>query len=247
MLLQGKNAVITGCLKGIGKKTLEVFAEQGANVWACAQYADKEFEQFCSELAGRTGNWIKPVFFDLTDTDAIKAAIKAIASDKLPIDVLVNVAGYTKDNIFHMTSMEQLKLIFEVNYFSQILISQYITKLMLRKKSGSVINIASISGIDGSHGQLAYSSSKAALIGATRTMSRELASQGIRINAIAPGIIDTDMNVLVPKNVLEGHFKNMSIKRMGSSEEVSNAILFLASDLSRYMTGQIIRVDGGMK
>lgn len=247
MLLSNKNAVVTGCLRGIGKKTLETFAEQGSNVWACAQHVDEEFEQFCVSLAQRTGVWIKPVYFDFTDTDAIKAGLKAIMLDKQPVDVLVNVAGFTKDAIFHMTSMEQLKLIFEVNYFSQILITQYITKLMLRQKRGSVINIASISGMDGSSGQLAYSSSKAALIGATRTMSRELAQQGIRVNAIAPGVIDTDMNAVVPESVLAGHIKSISIQRMGSSNEVANAILFLASDLSNYMTGQIIRVDGGMK
>jgi 3-oxoacyl-[acyl-carrier protein] reductase len=247
MLLNGKNAVVTGCLRGIGKKTLETFAEHGANVWACAQHADEEFEKYCVELALRTGTWIKPVYFDFTNTDAIKAGLKAIVSDKQPVDVLVNVAGFTKDAIFHMTSMEQLKLIFEVNYFSQILITQYITKLMVRQKRGSVINIASISGIDGSHGQLAYSSSKAALIGATRTISRELAQHGIRVNAIAPGVIDTDMNAVVPENIIAGHVKGMSIPRLGSSSEVAGAILFLASDLSSYMTGQIIRVDGGMK
>lgn len=121
MLLGGKNAIVTGCLRGIGKKTLETFAEQGANVWACAQYADDEFERFCMELAERTGTWIKPIYFDLTDADAIKSGLKTIIADKQAIDVLVNVAGFTKDAIFHMTSMEQLRLIFEVNYFSQIL------------------------------------------------------------------------------------------------------------------------------
>jgi 3-oxoacyl-[acyl-carrier protein] reductase len=247
MLLGHKNAIVTGCLRGIGKKTLETFAEQGANVWACAQHPDDEFEKFCAELAQRTDTWIKPIYFDFTDADAIKAGLKSIMSDKQPIDVLVNVAGFTKDAIFHMTSMEQLKLIFEVNYFSQIFITQYITKLMLRQKRGSVINISSISGMDGSHGQLAYSSSKAALIGATRTMSRELAPQGIRVNAIAPGVIDTDMNAVVPESVLAGHIKGISFQRMGSSSEVAKAILFLASDLSGYMTGQVIRVDGGMK
>ncbi len=247
MLLSGKNTVVTGCLRGIGRKTLEVFAEQGANVWACAQYADQEFEKFCADLANRTGTWIKPVYFDLTNSDAVKGGLKTIFADKQVVDVLVNVAGFTKDSIFHMTSIEQLKIIFEVNYFSQILISQYITKLMVRQKRGSVINIVSVSGLDGSSGQLAYSSSKAALIGATRTMSRELAKQGVRINAIAPGVIDTDMNSLVPENVIADHIKGMSIKRMGKSSEVADAILFLASDMSSYMTGQIIRVDGGMR
>ena len=247
MLLRGKNAVVTGCLRGIGKRTLKTFANQGANVWACAQHPDEEFESTCAELAGRTGTWIKPIYFDLTDSDSIKAGLKSIVSDKQAVDVLVNVAGFTKDALFHMTSMEQLKLVFEVNYFSQILISQYITKIMLRQKRGSVINIASTSGLDGGQGQLAYSSSKAALIGATRTMSRELAQQGIRVNAIAPGVIDTAMNSVVPEGVIAGHIKGMSIQRMGSSSEVANAILFLASDLSSYMTGQVIRVDGGMR
>jgi 3-oxoacyl-[acyl-carrier protein] reductase len=118
---------------------------------------------------------------------------------------------------------------------------------MLRNKSGTVINIASISGLDGSHGQLAYSSSKAALIGATKTISRELAEHGIRVNAISPGIIDTEMNSVVPEGIISKHLQAMSIRRMGSSCEVANAILFLASDLSKYVTGQIIRVDGGMK
>lgn len=247
MLLSNKNAVVTGCLRGIGKKTLETFAEQGANVWACAQHADDEFEGFCADLAERTGVWIKPIYFDFTNSDAIKAGLKSIMLDKQQVDVLVNVAGFTKDAIFHMTSMDQLKLIFEVNYFSQMLITQYITKLMVRQKKGSVVNIASISGIDGSHGQLAYSSSKAALIGATRTISRELAQHGVRVNAIAPGVIDTDMNAVVPANIIAGHVKGMSIQRMGLSDEVANTILFLASDLSGYMTGQVVRVDGGMK
>jgi 3-oxoacyl-[acyl-carrier protein] reductase len=234
-------------LRGIGKKTLEIFVNQGANVWACAQHADEDFQIFCSALERRTGRWIKPIYFDLTEEVSIKAGMKSIMQDKLHVDILVNVAGFTKDSIFHMTSMEQLKLIFEVNFFSQIVISQYITKLMLRNKSGTVINIASISGLDGSHGQLAYISSKAALIGATKTISRELAEHGIRVNAISPGIIDTEMNSVVPEGIISKHLQAMSIRRMGSSCEVANAILFLASDLSKYVTGQIIRVDGGMK
>ena len=247
MLLTGKNAVVTGSLKGIGKKTVEVLAEHGANVWACAQGFDLEFEQFCTDLAQRTGSWIKPIYFDLTNTDQIREGLKSIASDRQAVDVLVNVAGLTKDALFQMSSMDQIRLVFEVNYFSQIYISQYITKLMVRKKSGSVINISSISGLDGNYGQLAYSSSKAAWIGATRTMSRELAVQGVRVNALAPGVIDTEMNATVPSQTIANHIKNMSIKRMGSSSEVAHVILFLASDLSRHITGQILRIDGGMR
>ena len=247
MLLSGKNAVVTGCLRGIGRQTLDLFAEHGANVWACAQHADEEFEAHCAELSARTGTWIKPVYFDLTDATAIKAAMRAIQSEKLATDILVNVAGYTKDAIFHMTSMEQLKLIFEVNYFSQMLITQSITKVMMKHGRGSVINISSISGIDGNAGQLAYSSSKAALIGATKTLSRELAAQGVRVNAFAPGVVDTDMNAAVPKAMIDERLRTMSIPRMGHSREIASAILFLASDLSSYMTGQVLRVDGGMR
>lgn len=247
MLLQGKNAVITGCLQGIGGATLENFAKNGSNVWACALAPTDEFEATCKKLAEENNVWIKPIYFDLLNQDQIKAALKQIASEKLPVHILVNIAGMTKDAIFHMISMDQMRLVFEVNFFSQMFLTQYITKLMVRQKEGSVIFISSISALDGSYGQLSYSSSKAALIGATKTLSVELAGKGVRVNAIAPGVIATDMNKVVPEDIIQGHIKQMSIKRLGKPDEVSKAILFLASDLSAYITGQIIRVDGGIK
>ncbi len=247
MLLKGKNSVITGCLQGIGRSTLQSFAENGSNVWACALSPNDEFELFCQNLAEKNNIWIKPIYFDLLDQEQIKAALKKIASDKEPIHALVNIAGMTKDAIFHMIPMEQMRMIFEVNFFSQMYITQYITKLMLRQKFGSVINISSISALDGSYGQLSYSASKAALIGATKTLSAELAEKGIRVNALAPGVIATDMIKVVPDNIISGHIKNMSIKRLGSPDEISKAIMFLASDLSEYITGQVLRIDGGIK
>lgn len=247
-MLKGKNAVITGTLQGIGKATLEYFVSSGANVWACAQRQDDAFEAYCKELEAKYGVWVKPVYFDLTDADAIKAAVKTIQSDKQPVDALVNIAGMARDAIFHMVSMETMKLVFEVNFFSQIQFSQYITKLMLRNPNpSSVVFVSSISAIDGNAGQLAYGSSKAALIGAMKTMSKELASKGIRVNAIAPGVIDTDMNKVVPQEVIDEKIKTMDIKRLGRPSEVASTIAFLCSDLSRHITGQTIRIDGGIK
>jgi 3-oxoacyl-[acyl-carrier protein] reductase len=247
MILSSKNAIITGCIQGIGKATLEVFAKNGANIWACALEYNDDFESYCKKLSVENNIWIKPVYFNLLNQDEIKAGLKKIASDKLPIHILVNIAGMTKDAITHMVTIDQMKLIFEINFFSQIYLTQFVTKLMIRQGYGSVVNTSSISAIDGSYGQLSYSSSKAALIGATKTLSKELASKGVRVNAIAPGVISTDMNKIVPDSIIQENIKKMKIKRLGKTDEVAKTILFLASDLSNYITGQIIRIDGGIK
>ena len=247
MILKNKNAIITGCIQGIGKATLEEFAKNGANIWACALEYNEDFEAFCKKLSEENNIWVKPVYFNLLNQDEIKVGLKKIASDKLPIDILVNIAGMTKDAITHMVTMDQIKLIFEINFFSQIYLTQFVTKLMIRQGYGSVVNTSSISAIDGSYGQLSYSSSKAALIGATKTLSKELASKGVRVNAIAPGVISTDMNKIVPDSIIQENIKKMKIKRLGKADEVAKTILFLASDLSNYITGQIIRIDGGIK
>jgi 3-oxoacyl-[acyl-carrier protein] reductase len=246
MLLKGKNAVITGCLKGIGRATMELFAKNGANIWACCQFQDTDFEECIDNLKKMYDVRITPLFFDLMEYEQIKAAVKTIMSTKERVDVLVNVAGMTRDALFHMVSMEEMKHVFEVNFFSQILLTQYITRLMLRHKSGSVINISSISGIDGNPGQLSYSASKAAIIGATKTLSAELAPSGIRVNAIAPGVIKTDMTEGLPEETFKRLMNKSGLKHLGSVDEVGNVLVFLASDLSSYITGQIIRVDGGI-
>jgi len=246
MLLKGKNVVVTGCLKGIGRATMELLVKSGANVWACCQFQDTQFEECIDSLQQKYNVWIMPLYFDLTDYSQMKASVKTIMSSKQPVDVLVNIAGMTQDALFHMVSMEQIKHVFEVNFFSQMLFTQYVTKLMLRKRSGSVINISSISAIDGNPGQLSYSSSKAALIGATKTLSAELAPLGVRVNAIAPGVIRTEMTQNLPSETIERLMENSALKRIGLAEEVGNAIVFLASDLSSYITGQVIRIDGGI-
>jgi 3-oxoacyl-[acyl-carrier protein] reductase len=246
MILSGKTAVITGCLQGIGRATMDVFAQNGANVFACCQYETEEFAEHIRELSEVNGVEVIPIYFDLMNDESIKQAARDIQKYKKQIDVLVNIAGMTQDALFQMVTMDQMKSVFQVNYFSQILFSQYIVKLMLKSGSGSVINISSISALDGNPGQLVYASSKAAMIAATKTMSAELAPKGIRVNAIAPGVIDTQMTAVVPQEAMDRQLSRSNIKRMGMPSEVANAILYLASDLSSFVTGQTIRVDGGI-
>ncbi|MCW2482470.1 SDR family NAD(P)-dependent oxidoreductase, partial [Candidatus Symbiopectobacterium sp. NZEC135] len=143
-------------------------------------------------------------------------------------------------------TMEQMKKTFSINFFSQMFFTQYITKMMLRQKKGSVINVASISALDGNPGQLSYAASKAALIAATKTLSAELAPKGIRVNAVAPGVIQTAMTANLPQEVLRRQMARCELKRLGLPEEVANAILYLASDASSYITGQVVRIDGGI-
>jgi 3-oxoacyl-[acyl-carrier protein] reductase len=246
MILTGKTAVITGCLQGIGRATMDVFAQNGANIFACCQYPTEEFCDHIKNLSEKNNVNIIPIYFDLFDDASIKQAARDIQKEKIPIDILVNIAGMTQDALFQMVTMDQMKTIFQINYFSQILFSQYIIKIILKNNSGSVINISSISAIDGNTGQLVYASSKAALIAATKTMSEELAPKGIRVNAIAPGVIDTAMTAVVPKEAIDKQMAKSNIKRLGLPKDTANAILYLASDLSSFVTGQVIRVDGGI-
>jgi len=246
MLLKAKTAVITGCLQGIGKATLETFAKAGADVFACCQKETVEFSQTIAELSAKYQVEIIPVYFDLSDNDAIKQAAMLIQKAKKPVDILVNIAGANFDANFQMVTLEQLQKTFTINFFSQIAFTQYIARLMLRQKKGSIINISSISALDGNPGQLAYASAKAAWIAATKTMSAELGPQGVRVNAIAPGVIRTPMTAVLPEEVMARQMARCELKRPGEAEEVANALLWLASDASSYTTGQVIRVDGGM-
>jgi len=245
-LLKHKNIVITGCLKGIGRTTLEEFANNKANIFACVQYPDLEFIDFIEKLSIDNGIWIKPIYFDLSNNDAIKDGMKQILSSKIQIDGLVNIAGMVHNGLFHMTTIEKMKEVFDIDFFSQMLITQYISKIMMKYKTGSIINISSITGIDGNSGQLAYSAAKAALIGATKTLSIELGQYNIRVNAVAPGVILTEMTKELPEDKFNLLVEKTKIPRAGNPEEVANVLLYLVSDMSAYVTGQIIRIDGGI-
>lgn len=247
-MVEGKNIVVTGCLQGIGKETLRVLAEHGANVFACAYQQTAEYEAFCRELAEKNHVSVWPVYFDMMDDASIKEAVKEIRSRKVDIHGLVNIAGINRDALFNMVTRQDLQDTFQVNFFSQIIFTQYIVKLMQRAgTAGSIVFTSSISALDGNEGQLAYTASKAALLGAMRTMALELGKYGIRVNAVAPGVIKTPMTDALKQDVIEKKLQAMDLPRLGTAEEVADLFMFLMSDLSGHISGQTIRVDGGIR
>ncbi len=246
-LLANKNAVLTGCNRGIGKSILTVFAKNGANIWACVRKPDNEFTDYIALLGEETGANIWPVFFDLSDADQVKSGAKSILSEKKPVDIIINNAGVIHTSLFQMTPIDKIRDVFDVNYYSQLLLTQNLIRPMTRQKRGSIINVSSSAAIEGNEGRTAYAASKAAIIASTKVLAKELARYNIRVNAVAPGLTETDMMVgSTPKDALEDTLKRVCMQRVGKPEEIANAIMFLASDLSSYMTGQVLRVDGGM-
>lgn len=246
LLLQGKNAIVTGTARGIGHKIVEVFAANGANVWACARKQTEEMDVYCSELSGKYGVSVKPVYFELTDRDAMKAAVKTIMGEKVPVDILVNNAGITYNALFQMSNEEWIDKSFDVNFTSPYLFTQYIVKLMLRNGHGVLVNVASSAALDGNSGRSIYGATKASVYCATKAIAEELGPKGIRANCIAPGITQTDMLSSMTQEVIDETVMATDSQKAGTPEDIANAALFLASDLSSYITGQILRVDGGM-
>ena len=246
MLLENKTAVVTGCNRGIGYKILEVFSSNSAKIFACTRKITNEFESNINELKKKYNNEIIPVAFDLDNEQEIKEAANHIISSNNSIDILVNNAATIHTAIFQMTSTKKLKEIFETNFFSQSIFTQYILKSMIKQKKGNIVGISSSSAIDGNEGRSAYAATKAAMIAQAKTMSRELGIYNIRVNTIAPGLTNTDMMINnTPKDIIDDVASRISLKRVGEPEEVANVALFLSSHLSSYITGQVIRVDGG--
>ncbi len=247
MLLEKKTAVITGSNKGIGFEILKSFSENGANVFACSRIIDENFLSNIKSLKEKYNNEITPIELDLGNEDKVKeAANKILGSDK-QIDILVNNAGTIQTSLFQMSSKKKLNEIFEINFFSQTVFTQFILKSMVKKKNGSIIYISSSASLDGNEGRSSYAASKSALNAQAKVLSREVGRMNIRVNIIAPGLTDTDMmSKNTPKNIIDETILKVSLKRIGKPEEIAHTALFLASDLSNYVTGQIIRVDGGM-
>lgn len=246
-MLKGKRIVITGAIQGIGKETVRVLAENGADIFACAYKEGNDFIKYCEELSVKNNVEITPVFFDLMNDTAVKNAAKEIIGHKQEIHGLINLAGISKDALFPMMSEADLRDVFQVNFFSQIMFTQSIARWMQRKKTaGSIVFASSLTALAGASGQVAYGASKAALIGAMRAMAIELGSNGIRVNAIAPGVIKSPMTDKLPDELIQSHISKMDIKRIGKPLEVANLLTFLVSDMSSHITGQVLQVNGGM-
>jgi len=189
---------------------------------------------------------IRPLLLDLVDEDSIKLAMKELYSWKLRVDILVNNAGIALGGFMLMTSIVKMKEIFQINYFSQVLLTQYILKMMIKNKNGNILFMSSVLGLDARVGATSYGASKAAIALLTKSLSKEVAAYNIRVNALAPNLVDTEMAYLMEKKSFSNMIDSSALNRLATPEEVANVALFLASDDSSYITGQVIRVDGGL-
>lgn len=246
MLLKGKTALITGSSKGIGKAIAETFAKEGADLILFARSVD-ELNILKSELESTHGIAVDVYKVDVTNKEDLATAFADILQTKKKFfDILVNNAGVMKDSMLNTVKMELIEENFNTNTFSSMIISQYALKSFLRLRKGSIINVSSIIGTNGNAGQSIYSASKAALLGFSKSLSKELAALNIRVNVIAPGFIKTNLTEEYQEKYKETNTPTIGMRRMGEAEDVANVALFLASDLSTYVTGQVIGVDGGM-
>lgn len=243
-MLTDKVILITGATKGIGFATAEKLARNGAKVYINGR-DNERLNEAVAALKSK-GLYVEGLCFDVADEEQVKSAFRILFSNEKKLDVLVNNAGILDDALIGMVTKQQIEKTFSINTFSTLYASQYASRLMARVKGGSIINISSIIGCNGNKGQAVYGGSKAAVIGITKSLSKELALSNIRVNAIAPGFIETDMARSIPKEIFDERVESIAMKRIGSPDDIANVVLFLASDLSSYVTGQIIGVDGGM-
>ncbi len=244
-LLEGKKALITGASRGIGKSIAMKFAEAGADIAFIDLKRDENMEAVEKEIAGY-GVHGRGYESDASNMEQVQQTVDQIVKDFGGIDVLVNNAGITKDTLLMRMTEDQWDAVINVNLKSVFNFTKAIQRSMLKQKSGSIINMSSVVGVSGNAGQSNYSASKAGIIGFTKSVARELGSRNIRVNAIAPGFIITEMTGQLSEDVKKQWAEQIPLKRGGKPEDVANTALFLASDLSSYITGQVIQVCGGM-
>lgn len=243
-LLEGKVALITGATRGIGKGIVEVFAAQGAKV--AFTYAGSVDKAKALEVELGKITKVKSYQSDASDFDASQKLVEEVLTEFGQIDILINNAGITRDNLMLRMSKEDWDTIIKVNLDSVFNLTKAVIKPMMKAKSGSIINMTSVVGVKGNAGQANYAASKAGVIGFTKSIALELGSRNIRCNAIAPGFIETEMTAVLDEKIVQGWRDAIPLKRGGQPEDIANACLFLGSDMSNYITGQVLNVDGGM-
>ncbi len=244
-LLEGKTAVVTGGARGIGRAIVLAFANQGANIAFSDLALDENTAALETELT-KLGVKSKAYASNAANYDDSQSFIDQVAAEFGSIDILVNNAGITRDNLLMRMTEADWDLVINVNLKSVFNMTKAVQKYMLKQRSGSIINMSSVVGIEGNAGQSNYSSSKAGLIGFTKSIAQELGSRGIRVNAIAPGFIATPMTDKLPEDVRKGWVQTIPLRREGQPEDVADVCVFLGSKLSSYVTGQVISVCGGM-
>lgn len=244
-LLEGKTAIITGASRGIGRGIAQVFAKHGANVaftYSASAEAARELENELTAFGIKARGYQS----NAADFNEAQKLVDEVVSEFGAIDILINNAGITKDNLLMRISEEDFDNVIEVNLKSVFNMTKAVQKIMLKQRYGSIINMSSVVGVKGNAGQTNYAASKAGVIGFTKSVALELGSRNIRCNAIAPGFIETEMTAKLAEDVVKGWRENIPLKRGGTPEDVANACIFLASDMSAYVTGQVLNVDGGM-
>lgn len=245
MQLTGKNAIVTGASRGIGHAIALAFAEAGANV-AIIYAGNTMAAEATKEAVEAKGVKALTVQCDVANEEAVNAMIKTVKDEFGSIDILVNNAGITRDNLLMRMKESDWQSVIDTNLTGAFYCIKGVTKLMMKQRSGSIINISSVVGLTGNAGQANYAAAKAGLLGLTKSVAKELAGRHIRANVVAPGYIQTDMTAELPETVIDEMLKSIPLGRVAQPEEVAKAVVFLASDDASYITGQVIHVDGGM-
>lgn len=242
---ENKIVLVTGAGRGIGASIAKRFASEGAEVIVNYNGNDEAAQKTVDEITA-TGGQAQKYKCSVNDSESVKVMIDEIIKEFGRIDILVNNAGITKDGLMLRMTDEDFDRVIDVNLKGTFNCTKYVSKYMLKQKSGKIINISSVVGLSGNAGQVNYSASKAGIIGITKSAAKELSSRGITVNAVAPGYVDTDMTKVLSDNIRNEILKNIPLQRMGNVEDISNCVAFLASEDASYITGQVISVDGGM-
>ena len=243
----GTTALITGANGGIGQCLVRKFAEQGANIICCLRKNNEDFDKFILSLKLKSDQFIRPVYFDLADEQQTKIAINQLIKEKISLDILVNNAAIAGGSSAEMTSLNDLREIFEINFFSQISLITRLLRLLKKSNQGRIINIGSVAGLIGDRGTLSYGASKSALMYATKVMANEFASYNITVNSVAPGVVSAGMVSKMDPSSRDQMTNASFMQKESTPDDIANAVLFLADKASGLITGQTLRVDGGMK